>query len=298
MATGVIHDLGYKRYVGTRRPQSTRWQVITRNLLGFAWKRWWRYKAWLGIAFITTIVLGAIMVLMRNEMLSELRNVTLPLVDGLVFGSSRFYSKIAFLLSLTVGIGVVASDLRTGAFTFYFSRPVRPADYVIGKLVGMVILQASIFLAPQLILCFVRLGLSDSTEDLIDNLAYLPKAALIGGLASLTFASVSLGFSAAMSSTKLNLALWAAYYLIVTSIMIGVGILTKTPALSCVDIPYALSSLSAGLYGQAPSLFGGQDPEPAIVAPVIALIAYCAAAIAFTYKRVGDAAHAGIGGGS
>lgn len=297
MATGVIHDLGYKRYVGTRRPQSTRWQVITRNLLSFAWKRWWRYKAWLGIAFITTVVLSAVMILARNSLPDEIgrSGVVVRLVDGLVFGSSRIYCKIAFLLSLTVGIGVVAADMRSGAFTFYFSRPVRPVDYIIGKLVALTILQASVLLAPMLIVSFVRLGISDDTDELIRNLALVPKSLLIGGVASLTYASVSLGFSAAMSSTKLNLALWAAYYLILTSIIGSIGAIADLQWLASIDIGLALSQLSAGLFGIQPF---GQFVEPLVVTPLVSLLAYCAAGIAFAYYRVLEGAHAGIGGGS
>jgi hypothetical protein len=297
MATGVIHDLGYKRYVGTRRPQSTRWRVITRNLLSFAWKRWWRYKAWLGIAFIVTVVLSAVMILSREALPEEVgrSGVVVRLVDGLVFGSSRFYSKIAFLLSLTVGIGVVAADMRSGAFTFYFSRPVRPVDYIVGKLVGLTLVQASVLLVPMLLLSFVRLGISKDTDELIRNLAFVPKAALIGGVASLTYASVSLGFSAAMANTKLNLALWAAYYLIITSIIGLIGATSDIQWLASVDIGLALSQLSAGLFGLQPF---GQEVDPLVVTPLVSLLGYSVAGIAFAYYRVGEGAHAGIGGGS
>src|SRR5262249_8293976 len=42
--TGTIHDIGYKRYVGTRRSVATRWRVIMRNQVAMGWKKWWRYK--------------------------------------------------------------------------------------------------------------------------------------------------------------------------------------------------------------------------------------------------------------
>ena len=52
----AIHDLGYQRYVGSRRAARTRWRVIVKNQLSVAWKTWWRYKAVLGLAVITTFV--------------------------------------------------------------------------------------------------------------------------------------------------------------------------------------------------------------------------------------------------
>ena len=36
--SGQIHDLGYKRYVGTRRSQGTRWRVIMREQISNGWK--------------------------------------------------------------------------------------------------------------------------------------------------------------------------------------------------------------------------------------------------------------------
>ena len=54
MSAGQIHDLGYKRYVGSRRAVSTRWTVIMRHQIATAWAGWWRYKLWLVAAFLVT----------------------------------------------------------------------------------------------------------------------------------------------------------------------------------------------------------------------------------------------------
>lgn len=294
---GVIYDLGYKRYVGTRRPQNTRWGVITRNLLAYAWKRWFRYKVWLGIAFVITVAVGVIMVVARDESLGELRRaeVVVRLVDGIVFGSIAFYTKVAFLLTLTVGIGVVASDLRTGAFTFYFARPVRPVDYVAGKLVGLTILHASVILVPMVVITLIRLGLSESTDELVDNLAFVPKAFIVGGLGSLTFAAVSLGFSSLLSSRWLNLAIWAGFYLILTSIVAGIAAVTDVDALAYVDIGHSLGTLSFALFDV--EVIGGRG-DASVWPPVVALATYSVAGAALAYLRVRAAAYQGIGGGS
>lgn len=124
VARGVIHDLGYKRYGGLRLPQSTRWRVIMRNQMATAWKTWWRYKAWVGVTVLITVVLAALMFFLDTEEFSALRQNgrVVSFVDGLVFGSIRFYVKAGFLMTLTCGAGIVANDLRTGAFTFYFSQ--------------------------------------------------------------------------------------------------------------------------------------------------------------------------------
>lgn len=297
--TGTIYDLGYKRYVGTRRSQATRWRVIARHTLAQAWKKWWRYKVWMVLAIMTTVTLAAIMILMRSEKLGEVRNVEplTRLVDGLVFGSIIFFTQWGFLLTLTMGTRVVASDLRTGAFTFYFARPVRPVDYIIGKSVALLVLQATLLLAPLLILTFVRLGLSENTDELIRNLSYPPKALLIGFLAASTYASLSLGFSAMLGKPALNVAMWAGFYLILSTIISKIAAHGGYTALACIDPSYALGSLSFELFNVTSPLFD-QMYGASLEASVISLAGFSALGIGIAYLRVNAAAHLGIGGGS
>lgn len=294
---GTIYDLGYKRYVGTRRSQGTRWQVISRHVLSHAWKRWWRYKVWMILALIATIVVGSIMVAARSERLGDLRDAepVTRLVDQIVLGSVSFFAIFAFLFSLTVAVRVVASDLRSGAFTFYFSRPVRTVDYVLGKVVGLFVLMATLILVPMLVITFVRLGLSESTDELVKNLAYVPKALLVGVIASLTYACLPLGFSALFRKPNLNLAVWAGYYIIVTSIIAAVAVETKTPDLGVIDPGFALRSLALRLFGlYSPDA----DQAASLVGAMIGLLGTSAIGIAIAYLRVDRAGHEGIGGGS
>jgi len=294
---GTIYDLGYKRYVGTRRSQGTRWQVISRHVLSQSWKKWWRYKVWMVLALIATIVVGSIMVAARSERLGDLRDAkpVLRLVDEIVLGSVNFFAVFAFLFSLTVAVRMVATDLRSGAFTFYFSRPVRTVDYILGKVIGLFVLMATLILAPLLVITFVRLGLSESTDELIKNLAYVPKALLIGTIASLAFACLPLGFSAMFRKPNLNLAVWAAYYLILTTIVMGIALWAKTPDLAVVDPGYALRSLAFRVFD-----FHGPDEEMAasMVASLIGLLGSAAIGILIAFLRVDRAGHEGIGGGS
>lgn len=297
VARAVIHDLGYKRYDGPRLPQATRWVVVMRNQLSFAWKSWWRLKAWIGLSVLITVALGAIMVALRTEQFEGLvRNGQIvSLVDGLVFSSIAFYGYVGFLLSLTCGGAVVTNDLRTGAFTFYFSRPVRPIDYMLGKLCGLFLVQASVILAPMLILTGLRLGLSSSSDDLLQTLELIPKVILVGGLGALAFASISLAFSSMARNRGITLGVWAGWYCVASSIFRQIAVHNGAPDVGAVfDFQFGLTNLSLHLFGATVS------EGPALASPmgtVIAVSATIAAAIGFTFWRVRAAAHAGIGGG-
>lgn len=297
VARGTIHDLGYKRYAGVRRAQSTRWRVIARNQLSSSWKGWWRYKAWIAVAVLITVVLGATMVLLeKDEFKAFTRNgAFMKLIDAMVFGSGNFYSIVCFLLTLTAGAGVVATDMRSGAFTFYFARPVRAVDYVIGKLVGLFVLQALVILVPMTLLVLVRLGLSSDTDELIRNLSFLPKAMMIGGLVALAFAGLSLGFSSLLPSPRQSVALWAGYYIILSTLLSlifhGIGV----PALSVLDIGTARDALAFRLFDVMPD---SKFEIASLPAAVIGLLANAGLGVGMALLRLRSTAHAGIGGGS
>ncbi len=312
---GAIHDLGYKRYVGSRRPQSTRWRVVMRHQIAHGWKTWWRYKMWVGFAVIATIIVGAIMVALRSDMtavgmareagdmpeaLEALRAGAeaqmIRVVDTFVFGSIAWFCKIAFLTTLTVGAGIVASDLRTGAFTFYFARPVRPFDYVLGKLAGLFVLQAFIVLVPLVVITLVRLGLSEKTDELVANLEYVPKALLIGAVGALAYASASLGVSALIDNPRQTTALWAALYVIGGFILIGIGIAAEMPGIAAIDIAFALESFSYALYDFHP--FDTDKVFPGMGVCLISLLTWCVVGVSIAYWRVRATGAAGIGGGS
>ncbi|HEX2687325.1 MAG TPA: hypothetical protein VHN14_11945, partial [Kofleriaceae bacterium] len=68
MSAGQIHDLGYKRYVGSRRSVETRWTVIMRHQLATAWKTWWRYKVWLVAAVMATAIAAGFLYLASGKL--------------------------------------------------------------------------------------------------------------------------------------------------------------------------------------------------------------------------------------
>ena len=296
-STGTIHDLGYKRYVGTRLAASTRWIVVMRNHVAHGWKTWWRFKAALGLAVIVTVIAGGVMFLLQDR---AIKGVVLPsgiaatLTDGTLPRSIQWYSRVAFLVSITIGARIVAGDMQSGAFTFYFARSVRPRDYVLGKLAGMCFLVGMIFVAGPLLLATARLGLADSTDNLIDLLPVVPKALAIGALGTLAFAAVPMGFSALVGNPRYAMALWAAYYLIVGGMAWVLSRVTDS-GIAALDIAASMDAVAFWLfdleliYGRAKRI----DPHVALGS----LLAHGAAAIAIVAWQVRRAHLRGIGGG-
>jgi hypothetical protein len=290
----TIHDLGYKRYVGTRRAQATRWRVIARQQIAHGWKTWWRFKAPLGMAVIITCIAGALMVFAsdRSSGLGNAQKMVMKVIDTALPDALLWYFRAAFVVSLTISATQVASDMQSGAFTFYFARSIRPLHYVLGKLAGMCGLLALIVVAGPLVLAGIRIGIVSDTSELVAKLPLLAQALAIGVVATLVYAAVPLGFSALLGGRRLALALWAAYYLIVGTMAYLIGDF-GSPAIAALDLPRALQALTYYVWGLD---FRTREVHIPVGAAVASLVGHVAIAIAVLGYKVRSAQLAGIGG--
>jgi hypothetical protein len=297
MSTGQIHDLGYKRYVGNRRSVATRWTVILRHQLATSWKTWWRFKIWLVAGAMSTAVAAGVLYFASGKMIrlfSGLRGETIQIADGIIPLSTQWYCKIGFIISLTLGASVVAGDVQSGAFTFYFARSLRPRDYVAGKLAGLAIAMSLVMAVGPLALAGVRLGLSDDHDQLIALLPVVPKAIAIGVLGTLTYAAVPLGFSAVVASRRHAIALWAVYYIVIGSMAQQLGRVIN-PAIGALDLAASLGAIAHAMFGVQ---IIGRGSEPPVTAALISIAVHIAAATAVAFWRVRRAQQTGVGGAS
>ena len=297
MSAGQIHDLGYKRYIGTRSSIGTRWAVIMRHQLSTAWKGWWRFKPWLIAAMLATAVAAGFLYLASGRifrMLGGMSGQVIKFADGILPLSTLWYCKVGFIVSLTIGSTVVAGDVQSGAFTFYFARSVRPRDYVLGKLCGLGLLLSLVMLAGPLLLAGLRLGLSDDFDQLIELLPIVYKALAIGALGTLSYAAVPLGFSALIANRRYAMALWAAYYLVLGSMAQGIGLVT-IPEIGALDLSAALNAISLNLFDLHLS---GRNLAISTTAALISILGHAAIAIGLVFWRVRNAQQTGVGGSS
>jgi ABC-type transport system involved in multi-copper enzyme maturation permease subunit len=60
-------------------------------------------------------------------------------------------SLVIVWLMMLQQAGIICNDLRNGAYTLYFSRPLRTRDYVVGKILGLLVLPVSILVVTILV---------------------------------------------------------------------------------------------------------------------------------------------------
>ncbi|HTR50866.1 MAG TPA: ABC transporter permease subunit [Kofleriaceae bacterium] len=293
-SAGQVHDLGYQRYVGPRRSPGTRWRVVARQQIATAWKTWWRYKAGLGFAAVITCVFGALMYFpTSNEAFRGMSVVANP--DTTLAMSTEWYCRIAFFMSLVLGAGTVAGDVQSGAFTFYFARSVRPRDYVLGKVAGYGVLVASIAIVGPLLLALLRLGISDTTDELVEHVKMVPHAVELGLVIAIPYTMVPLGFSALASDRRTALALWATYYLVFGTVVGLIGRFSGG-SIAAFDLPTACLAIAFDLFDAHP-LFGRRAARSLpLWAAVISLALHALVAGIILWVRVSRAQKRGVGG--
>ena len=301
---GVIHDLGYKRYLGVRRPQSTRNRVIARHMLGAAWRGWWRMKIWVVLAGMVVTGMGVAMYVLlfisRNPVVTEMAarggrelrwaDAMLPLaVDGM--------TALGFILTLTVVARQIADDTRTGAFEFYFSRPLRPVDYALGKAFGAIaIVGCIVFLGPTLV-ALTRVAMAATRNELATVLPLLPAALAIGAVSAVVYGVIPLAFGTLTRRRGYAIGGWAAFYIIFGTMASGAAALGRISALSALDVKASIEALAYALFDVEPLLAGQlNNLVPPVWAACAALAGYVAIAFGVVYWRVRRAEHAGMGG--
>ncbi len=301
MATGEIHDLGYQRYVGARKSAATRWRVIARYQIATAWKTWWRYKVALVLAGMVMCVWGGLLWFFSQRIVQQGVGPTGKLItqtfqDSAVPMSVEWFCRVAFYLTLTLGAGTVARDVQTGAFTFYFARSLRPRDYVLGKLAGYGLLVWLVSGLPLLVLAGVKLGIYETSDEVIAHLDLLPRALGVGAVIAVVYTVVPLGLSALLSDRRTALALWAAYYLVFGTVMYLIARFTPGgSAVAALDLPTACLSIGFELFRFQP-LFGRRAARNvSLEVALISIAIHALVAIALVWWRVSKAQKEGVG---
>ncbi len=291
-AVGQIHDLGYKRYVGTRRPPSTRWRAIARHQISGGWKGWWRYKLPLAITVIITVICAVFVFVVGTKTVGV---TGLSFADLALSVSISWSCRAAFIFSITVGATVIAGDMQSGAFTFYFARSTRPIDYLAGKLAGLgVLVGGLVFVFPVIVGC-LRLALVSSTGSssaVVDSLALVPEMMIVGALATLVYTAVPLGFSALVGNKRYAQGLWAAYYMIGGTIAAGIGLATHS-WIGALDLSTAILAVADSMIHLGRG--AGMDNIP-LTAALISIGVHVGLSIAIIWFQLTNAQKSGVGG--
>lgn len=168
----AVYERTYRGYSGPRAEPWSRLLVITR----YAFREVFASRLFTGFflaCLLWPLACAVIIYLKYNiEALSilELDALDIVPIDTTFFrlGVLRPQTTLAFLLILVVGPALISPDLRNAALPLYLSRPLSKTDYVLGKLLVVLILGSAVTWVPALLLFAFQAYLADGW--LLDHL--------------------------------------------------------------------------------------------------------------------------------
>jgi len=191
-----IHERGYRRRDAPAALRTFRAAPIAR--LAFQQLLARRALIVLGLISLIPFVIETF-VLFLMQRFPDFASFLAPLPE--TFGRCLL-AQIVFAVLITVwgGTSLVADDLRSGALLVYFSRPLTRADYVLGKLGVLVVLNLAVTAVPMLLLWIVAVAFD--AHDLVGRgLAFLPGSILaLALIASFVLSVLALAAGAATRS--------------------------------------------------------------------------------------------------
>jgi ABC-2 type transport system permease protein len=245
---GTILDRGYAAYTGRYTPEASRWKVIASRTLRMSARQWWAIL--LLIAAVMPLLFSAIfMWIMARLAAAAPVGEIIKDPDSYVmlpWGTMT----LAFLIALFAGSGQVADDTRAGAFQFYFARPVTRDQYLVGKVLPVVVLTMFIALMPALLLSLLRLSLLSSGAEVVRKLPIVGATLIIGIVETLALAIPAVAISSLSRRRAYVQGGYAIFYLlpwVVGTIFVKV---TRSPWPSLLSVPAHLENLARFVYRQ------------------------------------------------
>lgn len=237
-----ISELGYRHWNGRRTHWLSRSLAIARSEIGVAYKsskllRRFMIFAWMPILYfcpfflaigyamdptnsleeggILTEIVTEVFPRQTLEMMRENPEVALPAIWSLAFYYFFAYTQSFFSMIVVAIVGppLIAKDMKSKAFLVYFSKPIRPWQYLLGKLTTVMFFVFSMTLFPALLLYAVGVGLSPSPGALLATLPTIFKIALSSILTAAPIGLIVLLMSSFTKDRKIATFLWVATWL-------------------------------------------------------------------------------------
>lgn len=191
-----VRERGYHNWSGSLTVNPKRWYIIFRFCVRQIYQKRFA-KALFAIELIPFLVFlffsyilyianrpDMAFVAFLRELPDEVKSLNYFFHSFYCFGPTIFFHYI--ILGLFCGSELISADLRSNAFPLYFSKPLSPTDYLVGKFASLLFFLLVFSLLPGLILLLLKIafsGFTDISLSLIAGIILFPL--LIGSTVSL-----------------------------------------------------------------------------------------------------------------
>jgi ABC-2 type transport system permease protein len=242
-----IHDQGYRRYEGRRRPPGRGWAVIARTgIRTFFGRR----------RFIGLVVLAWLPFVVRSVQIYFSANV--PQAAFLAPSAATFREFLGqqdifvFFIAVAAGAGLIANDRRANALQIYLSKPLSRWEYVFGKLAVLTALLLLVTWVPAVALVVVQVLFAGNFDFFRANLHLIPAITAFSFIEALTVASVILALSSLSTSSRYVAILYAGLVFFTPALFALIRFVAGSTAMSFISFPANLQQVGNGIFGLPP----------------------------------------------
>ena len=245
---GTILDRGYAPYQGRYTPEASRWKVIASRMLRMSARQWW------SILIMVATVIPLLVSAVQMWIMSKISAMAPP---GMAVASPDTFvmlpwgtMTLAFLIALFAGAAQVADDTRAGAFQFYFARPVTRDQYLVGKVMPVVVMTMFIALLPALLLSLLRLALLPSGAEVVKKLPLVGATIVIGTVEALVLAIPAVAISSLSRRRSYVQGGYAILYLLPWIVGAIFSKVTRSAWPTLLSVPAHIENLARFVYRQ------------------------------------------------
>jgi ABC-2 type transport system permease protein len=268
-----IHRERYRRREAGVDLRGGAWAVIAANgLRALVRKR----------AFLFLMILAWIPVVVRGVQIWAAANVPGMSQIGMLAVTPRMFrdflnqqEPLVFFLTVYVGSGLIADDIRANALQLYLSRPITRTQYVAGKAAILMAALAAVTFIPAMLLFLLVPAFAGSATFLRENLLLIPAISAYSVIQITLSAFLVLALSSLSKSRWFVSILYAGLAFFTHAVFGVLGAAVEGSSLSWVSIFANVRQVGDVLFRMPPR----HDTHPLISAAVIVLIVLASALV-------------------
>ena len=188
-------------------------------------------------------------------------------------------SLFVFLVTIALA-GSIADDRRANALQLYLSKPLTRVEYIIGRLVPVLMCLLGVTLAPAVLLLMLQVAFSGSTAFLRQNLFLLPAITLVSLVQALLSAFAMLALSSLTKSRRFVSIMYAGTIFFTAAMYQALRNITGSRAWAAISPGDMLDVIADAVFR-----IRAQPPVPVFVA-VIVIAAVIAVSIWVLERRI------------
>lgn len=238
-----IHDQGYRRYQGRRAAHGRTWWVIARAGL----MERLRERKFLGLLLLASVPFFA-----RAVMLYLGSNV--PQASFLAATPDTFREFLdqqgifVFFITIYAGSGLIANDRRANALQIYLSKPLTRVEYVVGKLVTLLIFLIGVTWVPAILLLVLQMLFAGNFAFLRANLFLFPAITLFSAILVLFSSFAMLALSSLSKSRRFVAIMYAGVIFFTAAMYQALRAITGSNAWALISPGDVLDVVAAAIF--------------------------------------------------